>query len=241
MPRLRIGASISDVNLHGSVWDHADLLAGVSRASLRSFVPGPWGTGDEALAVGIARRTNTAPCVEQCFITSHADGDLVKTGCGCESGWQYTSDEDVQTLEGCKPQDVWNDARGILIHHMKVGRGDSDAILCDCDDLTNICAASAKYQMWKENGSPMSGGRPRDVGDVRIAITRPKGKNMAHAFMLSSTKPVGGEPEIRIKDPDDGTKLWVFDPAARWGMRRPPEDFYDDGEVAVYPLRFSTL
>ncbi len=241
MPRLRIGNSITDVNLNGSVWDHACLLTGVAKASLRSFVPGPWGKEDEALAVGIARRTNTPPCVSQCFITAHGEGELVKRGCGCESGWQYTSDEDVQTLEGCKPQDVWNDARGILVHHMKVGRGDDDAILCDCDDLTNICAASAKWQMWKAAGRPMTRGRPRDVGDVRIGITRPSGKNMAHAYMLSNTKPAEGEPAIQIKDPNDGVKLYVFDPAARWGMKRPPEDFYGDGEVAVYPLRFSDL
>lgn len=241
MPRLRIGASITDVNLHGSVWDAADLLTGLTRTNLRSFVPGPWGEGDGALAAMIAKRTNTAPCDQQCFITAHSDGDVVKTGCGCTSGWQYTSDEDVQTLEGCKPQDVWNDARGLIIHHVKVGRGDADPILCDCDDLTAICAASAKYQIWKSAGAPMTGGRPRDVGDIRVAITRPKGKNMAHAYMLSSSKPVEGEPAIRLEVPEDGTKLWVFDPAARWGMKRPPEEFYGDGEVAVYPLRFSDL
>jgi len=236
MPRLRIGADITDMNLHGSVWDSADLLAALARTNLRSFVPGPWGEGDEALAAEIARRTNTAPCDQQCFITAHSDGALMKTGCGCASGWQYASDEDVQTLEGCKPQDVWNDARGLILNHVKVGRGDADPILCDCDDLTAICAASAKYQMWKSAGSPTTfGGRPRDVGEVQVAITRPKGKNMAHAYMLSSTKPVEGEPQIRLQG------LWVFDPAARWGMTRPPESFYGDGEVAVYPLRFSDL
>lgn len=241
MPRLRVGADVVDAHLHGTVYDAADLLTALTRTNLRSFVAGPWGDGDEELAQEMVRRCATDPCAAQCFIERNADGKLIKTGCGCTSGWQYTSDEDVQTLEGCAPNDVWNDARGLLQNHLKVGRGSADPILCDCDDLTAISAAVAKYEAWKAGGKKTRNGRPFDTAgdDVRIAITRPRGKNMAHAYTLSASPPVSGEPSIRLRV--DGRELYVFDPAGRWGMKRPPNEFYGDGEVAVYPVRFEDL
>lgn len=235
MPRLRIGGAVTDISLHGSVWDAADLLAGLARTSLRSFVPGPWGEADEALASEFVRRCSSVGCEKQCFVTKGRSGAPTAGGCSCAGGgWQYTDDEDVQVLEGCPPGDVWNDARGLLLHHTKVGRGTDDPILCDCDDLTNVNAAVAKYVAWEREGKPMRDGLPRDVGDVRVGITRPKRSKMAHAYMLSTWKPMAGEPEIDMKV--GGTRMYVFDPAGRWGMKRPPEDFYGNGEVAVFPV-----
>lgn len=239
MPRIRFGEEgVRDVNLRGSVWDHADLLAGVTRAALRSFVTGPWGRGEPALAAEMIRRTHTPPCDQQCFITAHADGSVAKKGCHCDgSGWQYADDSDVQALERCGPNDVWNDARAILHHHEKVGRGPDDPILCDCDDLTIICAAVAKYEGWVRAGAPARKGVPLDSDDVRVyvAITKPFDSTMAHAYMLSNLPPTPGEPIIKVGD------LYVFDPAARWGMRRPPDKFYGSGHVAKFLIRFSDL
>lgn len=237
MPRLRIGDNTTDANLHGTVWDAADLLGSLVRTNLRSFLRGPWGKGDPALAAEMIRRCATPPCEGQCFVVEHPEHGQTTQGCSCSSGWQYTDDNDVQALEGCGPNDVWNDARGLLIHHTKVGRGPADPILCDCDDLTAICAACALYGAWTAAGSPMRDGRPIDPPgvDVRIAITKPPQSNMAHAWMASSFAPAAGEPLIKVNG------LWVFDPAGRWGMRRPKDSFYGTGDVAVYPVRLSDL
>lgn len=240
MPRLRVGSEPLDFNLHGSVWDAADLLTVLARTNLRSFITGPWGPGDEDLAKEMIKRCASAPCGNQCSLVTGPNGNQITSGCTCTAGWQYTSDEDAQVMEGCAPRDVWSDARGLLIAHEKMGLGNADPIRCDCDDLTAINAATAKYAAWKHDGSPKVGGRPADGdADVRIAITRPRGKNMAHAYILTSMAPLAGEPDIKLRV--DGRDLNVFDPAGRWGMTRPTDDFYGDGEVAVYPLRFADL
>lgn len=243
MPRLRIGGDTRDVHLHGTVWDASDLLTSLTRTNLRSFVPGPWGPGDPELADAMNRRCLTAPCDRQCFVVQHGRGGLTKTGCSCSSGWQYTSDEDVQALEGCEPNDVWNDARALQKHHLKIGRGENDPILCDCDDLTAICGACAAYSAWKSAGSPMENGRAVTPPgcDIRVGITRPPTKNMAHAYMLSSWAPIAGEPRIKVRPPKSSEDLFVFDPAGRWGMKRPDPSFYGRGDVAVYRVRFEDL
>lgn len=239
MPLVRTGDSVRKVNLRGNVWDHADLLSSVGRAALRSFVSGPWGPGDAELADEMIRRTHTDPCERQCFITAHADGKRVMKGCHCPgSGWQYTSDEDVQTLEGCSPNDVWNDARAILDNHRKVGRGASDPILCDCDDLAIICGAVAVYEPWMRAGCPMRDGLPVDppgAPEIITTITQPPDSSMAHAFLLSSVPLIPEEPTIRVG------AMYVTDPAGRWGMRRPVNSFYGNGNVAKFRLRLSDL
>lgn len=238
MPRLRTDEGVTDANLSANVWSYADLLAGIARASLREFVSGPWGAGDEALADRFRRRIYTPPCDRQCFVVQHREGEAVMNGCTCSaSGFQYTDDVDVQRLEGCQPNDVWSDARALEAHHLKVGRGEDDPILCDCDDLTQICAAMQALDMWIAAGRPMKNGRPVDPKglDVAVAIARPKETNIAHAFVLSNAVPRDGEPAIRVG------KRYVFDPAARWGMHRPKNDFYWNGDVAVFPIRFADL
>ena len=187
----------------------------------------------------MVRRTHTPPCEQQCFITAHADGEKVMTGCSCPGGgWQYTDDSDTRRLEDCAPEDIWNDPRSIIAYHEDVGRGPDDPILCDCDDLSIICAACAKYESWVASGCPMVNGLPRDVGpEVALCISKPPESNVAHAFMLGSAKPIEGEPVIFV----DG--LYVFDPAGRWGMRRPGSDFYTNNKNirGIYPLRFADL
>lgn len=256
MARLRIAQKTVDVHLRGQIWDACDLLAGVSRASLRSFCPGPWGKGNEELAREMCRRCATAACGTQCEITARRGlggkpGAPHMSGCTvCKfSGWQYTDDDHVQTLEGCGPNDVWNDADAVLYNHKKVGRGASDPILGDCDDLAQISVAVGLYSAWKAAGSPISGGRPVDPPgvDVRMVIGRPdtivngKPNTMAHAYMASNLPMPADEPTIEIVAPRDGKRLFVFDPAARWGMARPGNDFYGSGDLAVYPVRFADL
>lgn len=239
MPLVRLGEKDRKVNLRGNVWDHSDLLGSVGRAVLRSFTPGPWGPGDVALAQEMIRRTHTAPCDQQCFVTAHADGSTVKKGCHCAgSGWQYTADEDVMKLEGRVPQDVWNDARAILDHHEEIGRGPDDPILCDCDDLTLLCAAVAVYEAWVEAGCPIRAGLPYDAPsapEVWTTITQPPDSTTAHAFIESSRPIIPGERVLRVNG------LYVTDPARRWGMRSPPDSFYGTGSVARFRLRMADL
>lgn len=238
--RIRTGGNdIRDVNLRGSVWDYADLLRSVGRATLRSFVPGPWGPGDETLAQEMKRRVCTPPCDQQCFIAAHDTGGTTMRGCHCAtSGWQYTADEDVQVLEKCPPRDVWNDARSILKNHIDVGRGSKDPILCDCDDMTIIVGAVGKFIEWERAGRPMARhGIPLDPPhgvEWWDVITKPKDSSMAHAFNLRSGSPprVGA---IKVGG------LWVFDGARYWGMKPPQDDFYGTGDVAPFRLRFSDL
>jgi hypothetical protein len=169
-------------------------------------------------------------------VVGHQEGEREMVGCSCSSGWQYTDDNHVQALEKCPPNDVWSDARALLLHHREIGRGDTDPILCDCDDLTAICAACAVFSAWQSAGSKVADGRPADPGtDIHVAITRPPAANMAHAYMLSPHPPMAGEPPIQVRG------LWVFDPAGRWGMRRPSSDFYGTGDVAVFPVRICDL
>lgn len=249
MPVVQVGEWSRDVILYGSVWDHSDLLASLVRADLRSFVDGPWGKGDEKLAAEMIRRCSTDPCVQQCFVVQHAEGQKTMRGCSCSSGWQYTDDNHVQALEGCPPNDVWRDTRALVSNHIKIGRGDNDPILCDCDDLTSVCAACAKFERWDRAGRKTKDGRPVDgPEDIRVAITKPPDANTAHAFMLCDTRPIAGEPEIMIRPPPtpkekekDPPRLYVFDPAGRWGMRRPDPSYYGRGDVAVFPVRFSDL
>jgi len=250
VPLVRTGAGEDSrlIQFRGPVWDHADLLASVGRATLRSMVDGPWGKADADLARELVRRTHTDPCREQCFIVAHTDGTVTKKGCGCVgSGWQYTNDPDVEVLNGkCPPRDVWNDGRSLLYHHSKQGRGDKDPIYCDCDDLTIVCAAVAKYEAWVAAGKPTHSVRTLLGNSVKVpddppgldvcgCITKPPDSMTAHAFVLAPWVLAQGEPEIRVG------ALYVFDPAGRWGMRRPKDSFYGRGDVAPFPLRFRDL
>ncbi len=232
--RTRIADVDREVDLTGTVWDACDFLAALARTDLRSFIDGPWGKGNEGLAKEMVRRLSTNPCEQQCFVVSHKDDkDVITSGCTCSTGWQYTDDNHVATLEGCGPNDLWSDARALLKKHYEIGRGPDQAILCDCDDLASIAAACWVYM--------------DRTADVRVAITKPHNSNMAHAFVLAN-KPwqAQGEPLIKIQVPDlkDRTKkisLYVFDPAGRWGMKRPLDSFYGEGEVAVFPVRIEDL
>lgn len=242
MPLVQIAGAAIDVDLHGGVNDYSDLLAWLTRTNLRSFLPGPWGPGDAKLAAEMMRRCATPPCEAQCFIVQHdapgVNGDTIKmSGCSCTSGWQYTDDADIRRLEKCPPDDVWSDARALTAHHREQNRGANDPILGDCDDLSAICAATACYGAWLNAGKPMNGNRPAQPKelDVAVAIARPRNSQMAHAFMLSTARPPAEEPRIQVGH------RWVYDPAARWGMRRPNDDFYTRGEIAVYPVRFADL
>lgn len=241
MPRLRVADSIIDANLKGNVFDHARLLRAMSQAALCSFVPGPWGPGDQELAQEMIWRMRTPLCEQQCFITSHVDGTVAKAGCHCPgAGWHYTSDEDVQKLEGCAPNDVWNDARAIRMHHQKIGGTHTTPIKCDCDDLTLLLAAVAVYESWVQAGCPMQNGLPIDgpqAPAVFTTITQPNGSNTAHAFVESSVPLISDEPILR--NADGG--LFVTDPAKRWGMRRPPDTFYGEGLVARYRVTLHGL
>lgn len=232
--RIRTAGSSTDIDLTGTVWDACDFLAALARTDLRSFIDGPWGKGNEGLAKEMVRRLSTDPCQTQCFVVSHKNGENVVTqGCTCSSGWQYTDDNHVAALEGCGPNDLWSDARALLKKHYEIGRGPDQPILCDCDDLTSITAGCWAYM------DPNA--------DVRVAITKPYKSNMAHAYVIAD-KPwqAPGEPLIKIsvpdlKNPSKKVERFVFDPAGRWGMKRPVDSFYADGEVAVFPVRREDL
>jgi hypothetical protein len=193
----------------------------------------------------MVRRTHTPPCVSQSFVVQQPDGARTTSGCAAcgGSGWQYTEDGARLALKNCAPEDDWNDARSILMYHEEAGGpdgrpgGPDDPIKIDCDDGTIICAACAKFEAWDAAGRPIGpGGVGLDVGpEIVCAIAKPDDSNVAHAFMLCGCRPIAGEPLIQV----DG--LWVFDPAARWGMPRPPDSFYGSGVRGTFPLRFSDL
>lgn len=239
MPTVRVGDKDRDVRLRGNVYDHADLLCSVARTALRAFIGGPWGDGDPALAQDMIRRIHTPPCAQQCFVIAHADGSTSKRGCHCPgSGWHYTSDEDVQKLEGKPAADVWNDPVAILKHHQEIGGGDDDPIKCDCDDLALILAAVSLYEAWIAAGCPMRQGLPIDPPDCEIwvTITQPPEANTAHAYVESGSPLIADEPILRLSN-----GLYVTDPAKRWGMRAPPDSFYSTGKIARYRLRMADL
>lgn len=239
MPLVRTGAQDRKIKLRGNVWDHADLLCSVARASLRSFTPGPWGDGDTELAYEMIRRCRSKPCDRQCFVVAHANGAIEKDGCTCGAAlWQYTSDEDAMKLEGREPQDVWSDARAMLDHHTEIGLGPDDPIHVDCDDLAEILAACAVFEAWVAAGCPFKDGLPIEGPNapaVYTTITQPPQTSTAHAFVESSNILIPDEPTIR----SDG--LFVTDPAARWAMGRPPSSYYGTGSVARFRLRLSDL
>ncbi len=136
----------------------------------------------------------------------------------------------------------------------------SVAIACQIYEAWMLAGSPAK-----KSGRPID---PPDL-DMWIVITKPDVGNMAHAWVLSSKPPFvdshrdivgsaiqifdlrGGnsnapltrEPIIKVKaeDPDGPVEGYVFDPAGRFGMTRPRDEFYGNGKVAVYPVRLRDL
>jgi hypothetical protein len=118
-----------------------------------------------------------------------------------------------------------------------MGRGPDDPVLGDCDDLSTIVAAFGKFVEYLRAG--------RDEMQIFLAIVRPMESPMAHAYILQDlpappeepviVRPVTEVQGVTVRD------LRVYDPSARYGMRRPPDAYYLTGEHAAFPLRIADL
>lgn len=217
------------IRLRGSIRDACDVLAAMARANLRALL------ADDSLAREVVRRFDREN--EGCCFRAANPRNPRQVGCHCQVGIQYETDEDIQVAEGCKPDDVWSDIRSLLHFHERMGRGPEDPVLGDCDDITPIVGAFGKFV------EALNGGGDR----IRIycAIVRPLESPMAHAYLLQDVPPPPGEPVTRRSETEihgENVKdLYVYDPSARYGMRRPPASYYLTGEHAAFPLRLRDL
>ena len=222
--RLRIAGVATDIDLTGTVWDASICSPGWRGPTCDPSSRGRGGQGIRGLADEMIRRCLTPPCEGQCWVVGHREGEREMQGCTCSAGWQYTDDNHVQALEKCPPNDVWSDARALLLHHREIGRGDNDPILCDCDDLTAICTACAVYSAWQVGGSTVVDGRPVDPGtEIHVAITRPPAANMAHAY--TALEPSADRRNRRSRCGASGCS--IRRDAGECGVRRPT--FIDRG------------
>lgn len=266
---IRIGGVRIDLQAGGSIGDAADLLEGVARINLRALRDDPR-LRDEAL-----RRMLSPPCETRCYVREGVQGSL-SHDCNCTSGMQYSSDEEAQALEACPARDVWSDLRSLIIGHAGAQRGESDPIVCDCDDLAPADVACQAYLAWYAepgygyaydgvepeymglgfareilglwmpaqrvqigSASPLPTGRDPDAR-FAIAITRPEGADIAHAYGLANRRPPAPQPAIGMVD-DNGDRWWVRDAAAHFGMKRPRDSYYTNGQIVVHELRKNNL
>lgn len=229
----------------GSLIDAAEVLEAIARANLRAFLD------DARLRDEAVRRVLSPPCPSRCYVQAGGAND-----CNCASGMQWSSDEEAQELEKCPPRDVWSDFRSLLMGHAAAGRGDSDPIVCDCDDMAPSAISVLAYLSWFAPSGYSVAGVPRTapsvyralgvgvrlgaarVGIARddgarfaIAITHPPRADIAHAYALMNRRPPAPQPEIRSGD------WYVWDPAAHWGMDRPAESFYFSAPPVAFELR----
>lgn len=200
----------------------------MTRANLRSI------RDDAQLRDEAIRRVLSPSCVTRCYVRTSFDGSI-DHNCDCASGFQYASDEEKEALESCPARDTWSDFKSLIMAHGARGAGPNDPIVCDCDCLTPIALAVAAWIAWyAPRGLQVAG---RDLGAHRhdasrfaVAITLPKGADIAHAYALTTSRPPHPQPEIRMGE------WYVWDPAAHWGMDRPRDTYYANGEVVAYEL-----
>ena len=236
---IRLGGHRIELRSKGSLRDACDLLGGLTRGNLRSI------NADPDLRAEAIRRA-LSPAIDRCYVKENMLGGGLRHDCNGHSGFQYSSDEEAQALEACPARDVWSDWGGLLAGHAKAGRGDLDPIVADCDDLAPAALSVAGWIAWfAPKGSKGLGGR--DLNDFRdeearfaVAITHPKGANIAHAYALTNRVPPPPQPKISM-GVVGGCEWYVWDPAAHWGMRRPPDDFYKNGEVVAFEIRREDL
>ncbi len=238
---IRIGGVRIDLRFSGTIKDAADLLGGVTRASLRSII------ADPVLREEAIRRVLSPPCAVRCFVSK----DGTRHDCNCPSGFQYSSDPEQQALEGCPARDVWSDLRSLLKGHHEAGRGADDPIVADCDDLTPSTLAVAAYIAWfapkgyAVNGFELGAWR-RDEERFASAITLPPDKpgaaneRVAHAYGLVSKPPPAPQPRIAMVD-KEGRRWFVWDASAHFGMKRPPDSYYVTGEIAGFEIHRENL
>lgn len=234
------------VKTAGSLIDAAELLEAIARANLRAYLD------DERLRDEAVRRILSPPCPSRCYVQRGGGND-----CNCASGMQWSSDEEAQELEKCPPRDVWSDFRSLLIGHESAGRGASDPIVCDCDDMAPAAASVLAYLAWFAPAGFSVAGVPKAAPSVyralgvepvrlgaasvgishdkgarfAIAITHPPRADIAHAYALMNRRPPSPQPEIRSEE------WWVWDPAAHWGMERPSDTFYFSAPPVAFELR----
>src|SRR6185436_14868943 len=240
---IRIGGTRIELRSGGTLRDAAEGIEWLGRTNLRAL------QRDPKLREEAIRRVMSPSCAERCYVRTGRDG-AIHHDCHCPSGFQYSSDEHAQALESCPARDVWSDLASLIAGHHAAGRGDEDPIVCDCDDLTPAAISVAAWIAWF---SPQKFGIAGvDIGayhddDARyaIAITRPPGAPIAHAYGLTNREPPSPQPRIVLRtkaDPSRPAAEWfVWDPAAHWGMNRPKNSFYADGEIVAYELRRDNL
>lgn len=242
---VRLGGARIAVN-PGSLKAAAEVLEVIARDNLRAFLDDPK-LRDEAI-----RRILSPPCPTRCYVQAGGAND-----CNCTSGMQWSSDEEAQELEKCPPRDVWSDFRSLLVGHAAAGRGASDPIVCDCDDMAPAAISVLAYLAWFAPPGYSVAGIPRNAASVyhalgvepirlgaakvgigrddgarfAIAITHPPHADIAHAYALMNRRAPAPQPEIRSGE-------WhVWDPAAHWGMDRPSDTFYFSAPPVAFELR----
>ncbi len=242
---IRLGAFRYELRAGGSILDPCEILASITRGNLRAFIDDP------RLRAEIIRRLQSPPCAVRCYV--HADG---ANDCTCPSGFQYTSDPEQQASIGCEARDVWNDARALLVTHEEAGRGARDPVMVDCDCITTAGIAGAAWLAWYEpqraplagvhlGGVELAGASPvaAFLGAVQapqfaIGITLPPevpGKpRVGHCYGLVTQKPRDPQPPIQM--PFEGGPWYVWDLSAHFGMARPSDEFYTNGEAVAFPV-----
>lgn len=248
---IRLGGVRIGLQAGGTIRDPAEGLEFLARANLRALCT------DAKLREEALRRVLSPPCGARCYVQRDAGG-VLSHDCTCASGWQYGSDEHAQDLEGCPARDVWSDIRSLIIGHNARAdlreRGTDPAnapIVADCDDLAPAALAVCAWIAWfaprgySVGGVSDLGSHRNDAARFAIGITlpaddpqNPEVERMAHAYGLSTLTPPAPQRDIRMGK----SGLWrVCDWAAYWGMKTPPDAYYDatktGGEVAIFELR----
>jgi hypothetical protein len=240
---IRLGAHRIEIRSKGSLKDACDLLGGLTRGNLRTLV------SDSSIRAEGVRRA-LSPAIGRCYVKHDVLSGGVRHNCNGHSGFQYASDEEQQALEACPARDVWSDLGGLFAGHAKAGRGPDDPVVADCDDLAPAALSVAGYLAWFiDRDAPELAGLGGlsydrlhdDHARFAVAITHPKGANIAHAYGLTNRVPPAPQPRIALASAGGGETWYVWDPAAHWGMNRPPDDFYRKGELVGFEIRREDL
>ncbi len=248
---IRIGGARIALQAGETIADPCEGLEFLARTNLRAL------QRDPVLRAEALRRVLSPPCAARCYVQRDGGGNLTHD-CTCSSGFQYGSDDHAQDLEGCPARDVWSDLRSLIAGHN--GRADlrgqdpaAHPIVADCDDVTPAGLAVCAWIAWFAprgyglGGIEDLGSHRNDAARFAVGITLPADKpggatsgedRMAHAYGLTTLAPPDPQPDIRMGK----SGLWrVWDPAAHWGMKRPPAGYYDatktGGQVAIFELR----
>lgn len=166
---IRIGGVRIDFRSGGSLAGAAEHLSVLARDNIRAF------QADPRLREEAIRRVLSPPCPVRCYVSE--DGN--RHDCNCGGGFQYASDPEQQSLEGCQPADVWSDFPSLIAGHytrcQRLGEDpNTTPIVADCDDLTPTSLSVAAWIAWFAPERLIAGAFTEIGGIASMALGMPR-------------------------------------------------------------------